>query len=106
VLVDSITNDKGCIKVFPTFTQFLQFVLLTPGDQHNSHWRSYARNCSPCLLDYNAVVKLENADSDNEYVMEKSTLAKFAQLKSKHRNVHGKTEDVRNDYYSQVRLRS
>lgn len=99
--ISDILDANGCPKTYPTFQQFLQYLIKFPRD-HNEHWISYSRNCAPCLLNYDAVIKLESAQEDQEYVLEHSGLDKFAMLEFKHPTQGGKTEDHRKEFYSQV----
>ncbi|KAH6925504.1 hypothetical protein HPB50_006196 [Hyalomma asiaticum] len=48
----------------PTFSEFVDFVLGTTGENCDDHWTPYYARCHPCLLDYDFVGKLETADRD------------------------------------------
>jgi hypothetical protein len=74
-----VFDSSGCAKRFPTFSQFLAFVAARPA-QHNEHWWTYGRNCAPCVLDYDAVVKLETHDVDARHVMKAAGLDAYAKL--------------------------
>ncbi len=56
-------GSDGCARLFPTFAQFLQYVAETPA-KFDSHWAPYAKTCAPCLVEFDAIVKLETADAD------------------------------------------
>lgn len=66
-LRDDIFGTDGCAKRFPTFAQFLAYVVATFGEDGadaDAHWRPHAVGCAPCLVDFDAVVKLESAEED------------------------------------------
>ncbi|XP_043243058.1 carbohydrate sulfotransferase 11-like [Amphibalanus amphitrite] len=54
----------------PTFGEFLDFVLaMDPtGDNFDSHWTPYWRQCTPCHMHYDVIGKLEDGSDDFKYV--------------------------------------
>ena len=48
----------------PTFAQFVRFLLATPPADDDPHWMPYWLHCSPCSVDYDAVVKIETSERD------------------------------------------
>ncbi|XP_047740994.1 carbohydrate sulfotransferase 13-like [Hyalella azteca] len=51
-------------KDVPTFPEFVQYLLETPVEDYNEHWRPYHVICRPCDVPYNVVLKLESLDED------------------------------------------
>lgn len=99
--LNNLTDAKGCIQTFPSFTQFLKYLIIKP-DWHDAHWRSYTKTCSPCILDYDAIIKLETADRDQDFVLKQSGLSAYTHLDYKHPTKGGKSQDFRKEFYSQV----
>ncbi|TRY70203.1 hypothetical protein TCAL_09643 [Tigriopus californicus] len=99
--ISDVLDAEGCVKTHPTFQQFLEYLIKFPR-KHDVHWISFAKNCAPCLLDYDAVIKLESAQEDQEYVLQQSGLDQFASLELKHPTLGGKTENHRKEFFSQV----
>lgn len=97
-LFDKIT---GCITVFPTFQEFVSYVAAKPSE-HEPHWLPYTKHCAPCVMDYDAVIKLETASEDEQFVMSQSKMDLYSQLEYRHISNKGETETLRADYYSNV----
>ena len=56
---------------YPTFEDFINFILHSnQGNSQDVHWMQYWTACSPCIYDYDAIVKLESLDSDMRYLRE------------------------------------
>lgn len=57
------------------FSTFLKWIVYGNAltDNYNKYWGSYYGLCSPCLIDYNMIVKFENITSEYEEVAEKLT---------------------------------
>ncbi len=72
--------------------------------QQNPHWTPYGTNCGPCVVDYDAVIKLETEDkSDQEFVVRRTGMEKFTSLQYMHRTLGGgSTESYRKEYFSKV----
>lgn len=94
-------DKKGCVKKTPTFEQFLQFLVGHP-NPFNPHWLPYYKNCAPCVLTYDAIVKKESGASDQEYVMAKSRLRDFTQFKYRHETHGGGTEESIKTYFKDI----
>ncbi len=89
----------------PTFAQFLEFIITDPKGKKGDHWTSYHSKCQPCQLHYNAIIKLETADQDNDYVMQKSGLSNLTSYEKQHETKGGQSSknDIRDKYFSQVK---
>ena len=71
-------------------------------DLHDEHWVSFGRHCGPCLVDFDAIVKLETSASDENFVMTRSGIERFANLEIKNPTSGGKTEEKRIEFYSGI----
>ena len=63
---------------------------------------SFGRHCGPCLVDFDAVVKLETSEPDENFVMSSSGIGRFATLELKNPTSGGKTEEKRNEFYAGI----
>ena len=63
----------------------------------------FFQHCSPCLVDYDAIIKLESSEEDEKYVLSQSRMDQFIQLEYRHYKPNGESADaLRNDHYSNV----
>jgi chondroitin 4-sulfotransferase 11 len=85
--------------VVPTFQQFVQFLLQTAAGDYNQHWRPYFIQCTPCIANLSAVVKLESAEQDEQFVLELSGLERVGRLGRRNEGVGRKTEDMSGQYF-------
>ena len=101
----SALHDKftGCINTFPTFQEFIQYIISNP-DQ-DLHWMSYYKHCAPCTIEYDAIIKLETAAQDEEYVLQQSLINQYLNLTYKHYQNHTKTENLRSQYFTNITCR-
>ena len=99
ILYDKIT---GCIKTFPTFEEFVRFVIVNPdGDLH---WMPFHQHCSPCQIEYDAIIKLETAVQDEEFVLKQSMMDQYLNLSYRHYRQKSdvETQDLRFQYFSNL----
>jgi hypothetical protein len=64
----------------------------------------FFQNCSPCLIDYDAIIKLESSKADEEFVMQQSGIDQYStSLEYKHFQTNpGRTEELRSQYFSNI----
>ncbi len=67
---------SGCVSEFPPFAQFLSYVA-NGAAESDLHWRPVATNCAPCIVDYDAIVKLETSGEDERFVLERSGIGRL-----------------------------
>ena len=58
-------DEKGCVTAFPTFRQFVEYITSDRGKDGDPHWLRYSAACAPCLVSYDAIVKLETSEEDD-----------------------------------------
>jgi len=92
---EDIIKD-GKVIVFPTFDAFVGYLIEGAIDPH---WEAFYSACAPCLIDYDAIVKLENAPPEENYVLEKSGMGQFVEMERKHSSSQGSSEK-RKQFYS------
>ncbi|XP_047470657.1 carbohydrate sulfotransferase 11-like isoform X2 [Penaeus chinensis] len=54
--------------VGPTFLEFVQFVI--DSKHEDEHWRTYDSHCSPCLMDYDFVLRFESLYQEGKQFLE------------------------------------
>jgi chondroitin 4-sulfotransferase 11 len=54
-----------------TFTEFVRYLIDTPHEQLNAHWKLYEDICSPCNVKYNFIGSIDTLERDLAYVMRK-----------------------------------
>ena len=71
--------------------------------QLNPHWTPYGVACAPCVVAYDAVVKLETEDgSDEAHVIRRTGIDAFTAVEYMHRTDGGSTASHRREFFSQV----
>ena len=88
--------QKG--EKLPTFSQFLQYItgedclegvivvtILSVDDHEDPHWSPYHTLCSPCAVDYDWIIKLEdhNLKDLEDSLLQTSGMAKYGRLQIK-----------------------
>ena len=95
-------------------------------EDHDEHWMAQSKNCAACLIDYDAVIRLEHHNEDKvslarvntitsifhqlffllkyfqEYVVKRSGIGKHVKIVYEHATIGGKTESVRREFYSKI----
>ncbi len=82
----------------------MDFIISDPKGKKGDHWIPYHTKCHPCQFDYDAIIMLETADQDNDYVMTKSGMSNLTMYEKAHVTKGGKSSgsDIRQIYFSQV----
>ena len=62
------------------------------------------QHCSPCLISYDAIIKLESAKEDEKFVLAVSGMDEYIDLEYKHfhTNQNSKAESLRKEHFSQI----
>ena len=84
--------------VVPTFQQFVQFLLQTQASDYNQHWRPYFMQCTPCIANYSAVVRLER-EEDQQLVLQLSGLEKVGRMGRRNEAAGRKTAGLAAQYF-------
>ncbi len=112
-LKDVLDPDTRCVRIFPTFQEFLRFVVSSSSSEADIHWQPYHSKCAPCLVGYDAVVKLETAAADEAYVLAASGMWRRMllaggghgdglSLQAMHGTAGGDSGAARTEFYSRV----
>jgi len=91
----------------PTFSQFLQYITGEDSwevtDEHSDpHWSPYHSLCSPCAVDYDWIIKLEdhNLKDLEDSLLQTSGMAKYGRLQIK--NISKQPTRQTRDIYKNV----
>ena len=62
------------------------------------------QHCSPCLINYDAIIKLETSVADEEFVLAQSSIGHYVELEYTHFKTNGNksVEDLRHRYFSNI----
>lgn len=61
----------------PTFQEFITYLIQESSDNYDHHWNQYYKHCSPCEIDYNFILKLDNhSPKELEYISSKLNVQK------------------------------
>ena len=70
------------------------------------HWNKFRlfQHCAPCLIDYDAVIKLETSKEDEDFVMTQSSMNQYINLEYEHYKSNGleTTNELRKSHYSNI----
>jgi len=83
----------------PTFSQFLQYIT---DDHEDPHWSPYHSLCSPCTVDYDWIIKLEdhNLKDLEDSLLQTSGMTKYGRLQIK--NISKQPTRQTRDIYKKV----
>ena len=57
-------SDSSVYADRPTWDEFVRFVVAHEYRQADKHWMRYVNLCQPCLIKYDAIIKLETIEED------------------------------------------
>lgn len=59
---------------------------LEDDNAYNEHWKSYWHCCSPCVMNYQYIVKQESSAGDSQFILQKMNLDKLTYLPGQYNN--------------------
>lgn len=79
----------------PTFRHFVDFLLATDPSEYDTHWRPMWRQCNPCDVSYDKIIKVETMKSDFEEMQLQMPLLRHFKLEHlhKHLDIDAEAED-------------
>ena len=66
------SNLTGIIE--PTWKEFITYILNTPATKYDEHWMPIWMLCSPCIIRYDAVSKMETFSEDTQFILQQAGL--------------------------------
>lgn len=77
------TNLTGIIE--PTWREFVTYILNTPVTKFDEHWMPIWMLCSPCIIRYDAISKMETFSEDTQFILQQAGLEDKLEVEWKHR---------------------
>jgi len=93
-------NMTGVLE--PTWREFVTYLLNTPATKYDEHWMPMWMLCSPCIIRYDAISKMETFSEDTQYILQQAGLEDKLSVEWKHRTGTGGSSDTIVDYFSQL----
>jgi len=95
-------SGNSSSKAEPTWREFVTYLLDTPLTKFDEHWMPMWMLCSPCVVRYDAIAKMESFSEDTQYIISQAGLQDVLSVEWKHRTgTVGNSEKIV-DYYSQL----
>ena len=89
-----------------SFTEFVNYIIAlhdqNNSGQFNEHWQLINTLCSPCMMKYNYIGKMETLEEDAEAILKQLGVDNEIKFPSHDGSYKHKTEDVMRSYYSQI----
>ncbi|KYN37364.1 Carbohydrate sulfotransferase 8 [Trachymyrmex septentrionalis] len=86
--------------VEPTFREFVEYMIETDlGSYGDDHWMPYYLFCTPCLVKYDIIAKVESLWRDQVYAINKLGLQNRIKPRWRHSNSYANTSKI---YFSQL----
>ena len=77
------SNLTGIIE--PTWKEFITYILNTPATKYDEHWMPIWMLCSPCIIRYDAVSKMETFSEDTQFILQQAGLEDKLSVEWMHR---------------------
>ncbi|XP_049794372.1 carbohydrate sulfotransferase 8-like isoform X1 [Schistocerca nitens] len=91
------------VGIEPTFEEFVRYLLDTDLSQWaDDHWIPYYLYCTPCLLKYDVVAKVETLVRDQEFALRRAGLWGLVKPQWRHRAAVGGGAEAERRYFSQL----
>jgi len=96
-------KNKNLTNVLePTWREFITYILNTPVTKYDEHWMPIWMLCSPCIIRYDVISKMETFSEDTQFILQQAGLEEKLEVEWKHRTGTGGDSDTIVDYYSQL----
>ncbi|XP_057328516.1 carbohydrate sulfotransferase 11-like [Microplitis mediator] len=88
----------------PTFEEFVRYILCQWefGGEINEHWTSIHKLCTPCLVDFDLILKVETLKEDQDYLINLANIQNIIGATWKNSSKNQTTETVTRKYFSQL----
>jgi len=86
----------------PTWKEFVTYLLNTPVTKYDEHWIPIWMLCSPCIVRYDVIAKMETFSEDTQFTLSQAGLQGELTVEWKHRTGTGGSSDTIADYYSRL----
>jgi len=86
----------------PTWREFITYILNTPLTKFDEHWMPIWMLCSPCIVRYDVIAKMETFSEDTQYTLAQAGLENKLTVEWKHRTGTGGSSDTIAEYFSEL----
>jgi len=86
----------------PTWREFVTYLLNTPVTKFDEHWMPIWMLCSPCIVKYDVIAKMETFSEDTQFTLAQAGLEDKLTVEWKHRTGTGGSSDTIANYFSQL----
>ncbi len=85
-IVKKFRKDTSITQIEPTWEEFVRYILATDLIQYSDdHWLPSYYSCTPCLVDFDFIAKLETYSRDQENIIHKLGLEKVLKSRWNHK---------------------
>jgi len=95
------SNNTGLGRE-PTWREFITYILNTPLTKFDEHWTPIWMLCSPCIVRYDVIAKMETFSEDTQYTLAQAGLENKLTVEWKHRTGTGGSSDTIAEYFSEL----
>merc|ERR1712098_108829 len=68
----------------PSFVEFVEFLIETPVNKYDEHWKPQFILCPPCHFKFDVIVKMETFDQDTNFILKQRDLQGEISLRKSH----------------------
>lgn len=86
----------------PSWKEFVTYLINTPVTKFDEHWMPIWMLCSPCIIRYDVIGKMETFSEDTQYTISQAGLGDSLSVEWKHRTGTGGSSDTIVEYFSQL----
>ena len=84
----------------PSFVEFVEYLIETPLDKFDEHWKPVFILCPPCHFNFDIIIKMETFNQDTDFLLRQRELSH--NLISKKHSVKVDSSELRQRLFSQV----
>lgn len=88
----------------PTWQEFVKYLINTPSSKFDEHWKPIYSLCSPCVIKYNVIAKMETFSEDTQFIINQLGLEDRLHVEWIHKTSDTRTSDIATAYFSQLTL--
>lgn len=86
----------------PTWREFVRYIANTPSSKFDEHWKPIYSLCSPCIIKYDVIAKMETFSEDTQFVINQLGLEERLTVEWVHKTSKETTSEVGKKYFSQI----
>lgn len=95
-------QDIKNLQKYPSFSEFVTYLLDEKGKTLDMHWTPITEFCTPCQVKFDVIAKFETLEDDQKYLIEKAELQNVISPQWKNSGKGKSTKDLVLKYYSEL----